>query len=236
VKPKKRGRARDEEQKSRRREEILACAARVFARHGYPGTDVQAIADAAGVAKGTVYLYFASKEELFLAAVDQGMKQLRAFVDAAVAGIGDGLERISKAVLAYLRFFSEHPERVELLILERAEFRDRRGSTYFAYREDGKCRWHNLLCELITAGRVRDIPITRIDDVISDLVYGTMVTNHFSGRHKPLEEQARDILDVTFHGILSESERRARGGEDAPASGHYADPGPESKRPKENAS
>ena len=61
-----------------------------------------------------------------------------------------------------------------------------------------------------SAGRLRDVPIPRIDDVLSDLVYGTMFTNHFSGRHKPLEEQARDILDIVHNGILSESERRRR--------------------------
>lgn len=205
--PRKRGRS-DEEQKARRREAILAQAARVFAERGYQGTDVQAVADAAGVAKGTIYLYFASKEDLFLAAVDQGMKDLRAFVDNAVEGIDDGLEMIGKAIFAYLQFFKERPEQVELLILERAEFRDRKKSTYFAYREDGKCRWHALLAELIASGRVRDVPLSRIDDVLSDLVYGTMVTNHFTGRHKPLETQAEDVLDVAFYGILTSPSAR----------------------------
>jgi AcrR family transcriptional regulator len=207
---KKRGRPVDDKQKAQRREEILACAARVFAKRGYPGTDMQAVADAAGVAKGTIYLYFASKEELFLAAVDQGMKNLRAFVDAAIEGVGDSLEVIGTAIRAYLHFFKEHPEQAELLILERAEFRDRKQSTYFAHREDRKCRWHTLLRELIASGRLRDIPVTRIDDVMGDLVYGTMFTNHFSGRHKPLEVQAEDILDIAFHGILSDRERSLR--------------------------
>jgi AcrR family transcriptional regulator len=204
--PKKRGDAR----KAQRREEILAQAARVFAQRGYPGTDMQAVADAAGVAKGTVYLYFASKEELFLAAVDQGMKDLKAFVDAAAEGASDPLEFIARAVHAYLRYFKERPEQVELMILERAEFRDRKASTYFVYREDGKARWHGLLKELIASGRVRDVPLSRIDDVLSDLVYGTMISNHFSGRHKPLETQAEDVLDVAFHGILAPAKPSAK--------------------------
>src|SRR4051794_12365557 len=129
MKPrKKRGRA-DETHKARRREEILAHAARVFAARGFPGTDVQAVADAVGVAKGTLYLYFASKEELFLAAVDQGMKDLKAFVDAAVEGAADPLEVIRKAVFAYLRFFKERPEQVGLMILRRAERRGREPAT-----------------------------------------------------------------------------------------------------------
>jgi AcrR family transcriptional regulator len=182
----------------------------VFAARGYPGTDMQAVADAAGVAKGTLYLYFPSKEELFLAAVDQGMIRMRAAIDEAVAHLDEPLERIGTAIHTYLRFFKEHPEQVELLIIERAEFRDRKKSTYFSHRETGRERWHALLRDLIAAGRVRDVPVERIDDVLSDMVYGAMFTNHFSGRHKPLEVQARDILDIAFLGILSDSERRKR--------------------------
>src|SRR5262245_9234695 len=106
----RRGRPVDEGSRQRKRQEILACADRVFARNGYPGTDMQAVADAARVAKGTLYLYFDGKEGLFLAAVDQGMTSLRAAVDAAVEGLTDPLEVIEKAIFAYLRFFKEHPE------------------------------------------------------------------------------------------------------------------------------
>jgi AcrR family transcriptional regulator len=206
----KRGRPVDDAQRARRREEILNCAARVFAARGIAGTDMQAVADAAGVAKGTLYLYFPSKEELFLAAVDQGMTCLRAFVDAAVEGLSDPLEMIGRGIHAYLRFFKEHPEQVELLILERAEFRDRKKSTYFAHRETGRARWDAVLADLIASGRARNVPPSRIDDVLSDLVYGTMFTNHFSGRHKSVDEQAEDILDIAFHGILGDEERRRR--------------------------
>ncbi len=208
VPRRKRGRPIDEALRAQRREEILASAARVFAACGYQGTDMQALADEAGVAKGTVYLYFTSKEELFLAAVDQGVKQMKAYIDAAVAGKVDPLEWIGAAIRAYLGFFKDHPEQVELWIQERAEFRDRKQPTYFVNREARKTQWLTLLRQMITEGRVRNVPVERIDNVFGDLVYGTMFTNHFSGRHRPLEEQANDILDIIFHGILSEKERR----------------------------
>jgi hypothetical protein len=35
-----------------------------------------------------------------------------------------------------------------------------------------------------------------------------MFTNYFAGQRKPSEEQAKDILDIVFHGILTEDERR----------------------------
>jgi AcrR family transcriptional regulator len=196
----------------RRREEILDAAARVFAEHGYPGTEMQFVADAGQIGKGTIYRYFSSKEELFLAAVDRGMRRLREGVDRSTEGVPDPLDRIEVALKAYLTFFKDHPEYAELLIQERAEFRDRKKSTYFEHKDANEGPWDDTFRGLIAAGRLRDVPISRIKDVLSDLVYGTMFTNYFSGRHKPLEEQARDILDIVFHGLLTDAERRRRQG------------------------
>ena len=53
------------------------------------------------------------------------------------------------------------------------------------------------------------MPLERVIDVLGDVLYGTMFTNHFAGRDKPFEAQAQDILDVVFNGILSEKERAA---------------------------
>src|SRR5262245_37795229 len=57
----------------RRREEILARAIELFARDGYADLDLQILADDVGVGKGTLYRYFGSKQELFLAAADRVM-------------------------------------------------------------------------------------------------------------------------------------------------------------------
>jgi len=61
---------------------------------------------------------------------------------------------------------------------------------------------------LIAEGRVRDMPVERITDVMSDLIYGTMFTNYFTGQRRSSETQTRDLLDIVFNGILSDSERR----------------------------
>jgi AcrR family transcriptional regulator len=203
----KRGRPRDSGLRQRRQEEILDVAARIFAEHGYQGTDMQQVADQLGLGKGTIYRYFVSKEELFLAAADRGMRRLHAEVQAS-ADASDPLDRIARAVRAYLAFYRDHPEYVELLIQERAVFRDRRQPTYFVHREANRGPWRDLYKDLIAAGRVRSMPVTRILDVISDLVYGAMFTNYFTGRDQSTEEQAGDILDIVFNGILSEAERQ----------------------------
>lgn len=197
---------------AQRREEILAAATRLFAKHGYADTDTQLLADQLGVGKGTLYRYFKSKRDLFLAAADRGMRKLCEHVDASLSEIVEPPERIAQAVRAYLEFFADHPEFCELLILERAQFKDRKKPTYFEYREANRDRWRSLYRSYIAEGQIRDMPVDRILDVLGDLLYGTMFTNCFSGRQAPVDAQVENILDVVFHGILSEPARRRRQG------------------------
>ncbi len=201
------GRPRDPELPGRRREAILKEAARLFARDGYPGTDLQNIADALKIGKGTLYRYFPSKRELFQAAVDNAMIGMRSAIDDAIQGVEDPLDRIALAVRHYLKFFHDHPENVELLIQERAEFRDRKKPTYFAFREANVERWREVYRDLIRKGRIRDLPVDRISDVLGDLVYGTMFTNYIAARTKSLVSQADGIIDLIFHGLLTPAER-----------------------------
>jgi len=103
---------------SRRREQIVEKAVRLFAEHGYAGTDTQLLADQLKVGKGTLYRYFSSKEELFLAATDYVMRKLSEHVLSYVEETCDPFQQIERGVRAYLVFFAEHPEFVELLIQE----------------------------------------------------------------------------------------------------------------------
>lgn len=197
-----------EREPQERREEILDAATELFAEQGYSEAGTQELADRLGVGKGTLFRHFPTKRELFLAAADRIMVRLREHIEAGVAEILDPLERISTAVRVCLRFFAEHPRYVELIVQERALFKDRTKPTYGVYREKNIARWAELYRVLIGAGRVREMPPERIAAVIGDLIYGTIFTNYFAGRCRPPDEQADEILDIVFHGILSESERR----------------------------
>jgi AcrR family transcriptional regulator len=129
------GRPPDARRQEQRRSEILEAATAVFARVGFADTDVQEIAALAGVGKGTVYRYFPSKEELFLATVDLGMRRLTTTVDSAASKAAEPFARIAAAIEAYLAYFDQHPEMIELFIQERAHFRHRQQATYFAHHD-----------------------------------------------------------------------------------------------------
>jgi AcrR family transcriptional regulator len=207
---KKPKRCSDVEAMSARREDILEMATELFADQGFSDAVTQALADRLGVGKGTIYRHFPSKQALFLAAADRVMRKLQEQVNVNIAGIDDGLERIERGIAAFLSFFAEHPSFVELLIQERAYFKDRKRPTYFEHREINIERWRQFYRDLIAEGRVRDMPVEQITNVVSNVLYGIMVTNFFNGQPKPSDVQAREILDVVFNGILSEPERRRR--------------------------
>ena len=73
-----------------RRERIVEAAMRHFAEHGYRGGRVEDIANEVGVAKGTVFLDFTSKEGLFLAAYRRAVSSLPAWLDAPEDVVGTG--------------------------------------------------------------------------------------------------------------------------------------------------
>ena len=191
----------------RRRAEILDKAIQLFAARCYAGTDTQSLADELQVGKGTLYRYFENKEELFLAAVGHILCQLNERLDAASAAVADPLKKCRAGMLAYLTFFAEHPDYVELLIQERALFKDRGTPTYFQYRERNEVRWRELYRGLMADGRVRTMPPERITNVVRDLMYGTMCANYFAHRDRSPAEQVEAILDVVWKGILSDGER-----------------------------
>jgi TetR/AcrR family fatty acid metabolism transcriptional regulator len=88
-----------------KRERILDAAVRVFARKGFHATRVSEIAGAAGVADGTIYLYFASKEALLVSLFEDRVGRLLAFLAAELPrapGAPEKLRRIIELQLGLL--------------------------------------------------------------------------------------------------------------------------------------
>jgi len=195
-----------------RQEAILDEAIRLFADRGYAEADLQVLADRLDIGKGTLYRHFGSKEKLFLAAADRVMRRIHEHITAVTAPVEDPLQRIETGIHAYFRYFADHPESVEMLIQERALFRDRKRPTYFVHREANLDRWRSLYREMIGAGRVRDIPVEQILDTMGDLLYGAMFVGYLVGRREEPSAVAARIINIVFGGILTDGERAARQG------------------------
>jgi AcrR family transcriptional regulator len=101
-------RERKEREKEARREEIIDAAEAVFFEKGFAVSTMDEIADKAELSKGTLYLYYKSKEDLYIATALRGWEILRGmFAEAASTG-EHPLKLLSNIGNAYFRYFKEH--------------------------------------------------------------------------------------------------------------------------------
>jgi len=120
-------RARRKREKEERRQSILHAAREVFFENGFHRATVGDVADRAEVSKGTVYLYFESKEMILALMLLEGLDELVRELEQAYAA-DESLpadERLRRLGRAYLRFFEQEPEYFRLLMaVDRGRFQE----------------------------------------------------------------------------------------------------------------
>lgn len=119
--------ARREREKEERRQSILQAAREVFFENGFHQATVEAVAERAEVSKGTVYLYFESKETILAHLLLEGLRKLVDELEEAYATM-DPLpadERLRRLGRAYFRFFQREPRYFHFLTaMDRGRFRE----------------------------------------------------------------------------------------------------------------
>ena len=103
-----------------RREQILDVSVQVFARRGFHSTSMNDVADAAGVTKPVLYQHFDSKQDLYLALIDEAGNRLRTAISKAVAGATNGKQQTELGFKAYFRWVSDDHDAFLLLFGSRA--------------------------------------------------------------------------------------------------------------------
>jgi AcrR family transcriptional regulator len=120
-------RARREREKEERRQSILRAAREVFFEHGFYRATVDNVAEQAEVSKGTVYLYFESKETILAHLLLEGLDELVGELEWAYAA-GKPLradERLRRLGRAYLHFFQREPLYFRFLMaMDRGQFQE----------------------------------------------------------------------------------------------------------------
>ena len=101
-----------------KRERILDAAERIFARRGFFSARVSEIAREAGIADGTIYLYFKSKDELLISLFEHRMERVVTALQAAVAGGATPQEKLVSFIRTHLELVRQSPELAEVLTVE----------------------------------------------------------------------------------------------------------------------
>jgi AcrR family transcriptional regulator len=99
---------------------ILDAARELFATEGLPGLSMRGLADRVGYTPGTIYRYFADKDDLLSELIEEEVGRLADRLEAAAAAQPDPGRRLDAVALAYVAFGVEHPHAYEASFMLRS--------------------------------------------------------------------------------------------------------------------
>ncbi len=108
--------ARRRPRQDNRRQDLLDAAAGEYRARGFHAVTMRDIARAAGMIAGSIYYHFSSKEELFLAVYEEGVRQISSRVTRACAGSTDPWERLAVACRAHTEMLLEESDYAQVIL------------------------------------------------------------------------------------------------------------------------
>jgi TetR/AcrR family fatty acid metabolism transcriptional regulator len=185
-----------------KREAILRAAIKVFARKGYFNSKVADIAAAAGIADGTVYLYFKSKDEILHSIFDRAMREFIAEGKRELAGITAADKRLTRIAELHLEKLGADRD---LAIVFQVELR---GSTKFMqeFSAAGFAEYLEIICGTVADGQAAGILRSDVKPIVAaKIFYGAldeMVTNWvLSKKSYALAPMAGEVLKIFLTGL-----------------------------------
>jgi TetR/AcrR family transcriptional regulator, fatty acid metabolism regulator protein len=193
-----------------KRAAILEAATAVFARRGFFGSQVADVAQRAGVAAGTVYLYFRSKDEILTSIFDRTMQEAIKEGRAALADINDPIERLRRIAVMHLARMGRDRN---LAVVFQVELRQ---TTKFMERfsTTGLRDYLHVIQQTIEDGQDRGVFRKSISARTAAKVFfgalDEMATNWILSRRRyPLAEQADEVVDILVGGFGATGKRTA---------------------------
>lgn len=188
-----------------KREAILRAAITVFAHNGYFNSKVADIAREAGVADGTVYLYFKSKEEILHSIFDRSVDDAIAEVRKKVESISDPREKLRQIALLHLERLGADRD---LAVVFQVELR---GSTKFMeeFSAAGFAEYLALIRSTFEEGQQAGVFRAELNaKVVAKILFGAldeMATNWIlSKRRYKLAPMADQVLDIFLNGVKAQ--------------------------------
>lgn len=186
------------------REGILRAAETIFTRHDYHEVQMDEVAEACGVGKGTLYRYFPGKQALYVAVMFEGIERLRAELEAAVATDEPPARKIRHIVHRTLAYFWDR--RLFFSLIHRNEYRGGgEARAWLRHREALSRLVRHTLEGAMTAGHVRRVN-TRI---AAEMLFGMMRgVNRYRAEGDRLEELVTAVVGVFMRGVGTPTGRR----------------------------
>ncbi len=190
---------------SEKRERILAAALRAFAQNGFYNTRVSEIASQAGVADGTIYLYFKNKDDLLISLFEDRMEWIIDRLSAELEAVeGDVLKRLRTFIHLHFRLAVERRDLAEFITVEL------RQSAKFVkeYENPRFADYLKMLHSLIDEGQRQGVLRADLDSrLVTRALFGALdeVLLQLALAEQPPEDvsdEADQIADMIIDGLL----------------------------------
>ena len=186
-----------------KRSRILDAAVKVFAERGFHSATVAGIARAAGVADGTIYLYFKGKDDLLLRLFDEKMTALLAEAREALGRERTSADKLRRFIQFHLTVVERNPELASVLIVEL------RQSAQFLKAADRQklAAYIDLIAEVVRGGQesgeldadISPATVKRaVFGALDELALGWLL----GGRRVTLKKTAAEVAEWLVRGLL----------------------------------
>jgi TetR/AcrR family fatty acid metabolism transcriptional regulator len=188
-----------------RKESICDAAMRVVARKGMKNVTVQDIADEAGVAKGTVYIYFQSRDEILARTMDGATEKLVEKLSHACRDCRGFREIMEQRVRTQFLHFEENRDFFRLYLAMAEPFGEKRlkqHPTYLNYLE----QLETIIRNAIERAEVRDTDVSRLAITIAAVVREIILNRIVDRDPPPMEDDVRFAIDFIMRGAEERTE------------------------------
>lgn len=152
---------------NRTKRKIFEAAMELFAKQGYDGTSVDEITSVVGIAKGTLYYHFSSKEEIYNFLIVEGMNLFKNSIEIQAAKHDNSIDKLKAAILVQLRIMEKYESLITLII----------GQMWGKDERNILCRkcifeYTDILESIMNEGIKRGEIKVKDSEIVSSLIFG----------------------------------------------------------------
>jgi AcrR family transcriptional regulator len=185
---------------------IREAAMRVVSRKGYDHVTVQDIADEAGVAKGTVYLYFKSREDVLEKTMSFSFEEFHILIREAIGRGTTFRERVEQVVQAQLEYFEQQQEFFRLYLAMAEPLGERRLRKHASYRTHiGQLV--SMVAMAVENDEVLAQPPERIAIALASVIRDIGLQRMTEKNKRPIAEDIEFVRDFICRGIATPEEK-----------------------------
>ena len=186
------------DEQAAKRERILGAALKLFAHEPYQAVTMDRVAEAAGVAKGTLYLYFPSKDALYLGVLSDGLDTAYRTYQASADPKLSVVERMRRSIAVTVEFYDQRRDFLQFFATEEPRLSEARNRIIEGSRERG----FNFFASLIEEG-IRIGVFTRVDPRLATFAIQGAIRSLllYYGPSRPVSEISRELGNLMLRSL-----------------------------------